>query len=192
MKWYKLAGKKFGRLQVLKAGISKKAKCGTRKFWVCKCDCGTTKSVITASLVSGKTKSCGCLLDEMHEKRRKGELRSGAWKGGKVVDDGGYIRVWKPGHPNANNSGYVLEHRLAMSEKLGRPLKMEETVHHKNGVKNDNRLENLELWSSSHPAGQTIESKIEWCLEFLDKYTPEYKAKKKMVEALYPITIQER
>jgi len=71
--------------------------------------------------------------------------RSDNWKGGRHIDEQGYVVVWKPGHPNANRKGYVLEHRLIMSEHLGRPLERGENVHHINGNKQDNRLENLEV-----------------------------------------------
>ena len=57
----------------------------------------------------------------------------------------GYIEVWKPDHPMAQKSGYLMEHRLAMSEHLGRMLDQSEVVHHKNEIKTDNRIENLEL-----------------------------------------------
>jgi len=68
------------------------------------------------------------------------------WKGGRSEINGGYVRVYMPKHPNAMKSGYVLEHRLIMSEHLGHPLEAWEVVHHKNGIKNDNRIENLELY----------------------------------------------
>jgi hypothetical protein len=71
--------------------------------------------------------------------------RSFRWKGGRVKDKFGYIQIWKPEHPNAKIAGYIHEHRLVMSESLGRPLESWEYVHHKNGIKDDNRLENLEL-----------------------------------------------
>lgn len=64
----------------------------------------------------------------------------------------------------------ILEHKYIMSKKLGRPLMKNESVHHKNGMRNDNRLENLELWSSSHPSGQRVEEKIEWAKQFLETY----------------------
>jgi hypothetical protein len=75
---------------------------------------------------------------------KKGK-RSTHWKGGRIKDKFGYIQVWKPEHPNAKIAGYIHEHRLVMSEYLGRSLDSKEYVHHKNGIKDDNRIENLEL-----------------------------------------------
>lgn len=66
------------------------------------------------------------------------------WKGGKMDDGQGYIKILCPSHPN-NNQGYVLEHRLIVEKNIGRLLKANEIVHHKNGVRDDNRLENLQL-----------------------------------------------
>ena len=68
------------------------------------------------------------------------------WKGGRRVDSYGYIviKVGR-GHPQANAQGYVREHRLVMHEFLGRILDPREIVHHINGDKTDNRLENLSL-----------------------------------------------
>lgn len=82
----------------------------------------------------------------------------------------GYRFINKMRHPNASKSGRIYEHIFIMSEYLGRPLIKGETVHHKNGIRDDNRIENLELWSSSHPGGQRVKDKIDWCLEFLSKY----------------------
>lgn len=81
------------------------------------------------------------------------------WKGGRISTDGGYIQVLfqQPEHipfvAMRNRTGYILEHRLVMAQHLGRALRKDETVHHVNGDRTDNRLENLQLRQGKHGKG---------------------------------------
>jgi len=59
-----------------------------------------------------------------------------------------------------------------MERAIGRELLPFENVHHVNGDRLDNRLENLELWSTSQPTGQRVEDKVAWALELLALYAP--------------------
>ena len=67
----------------------------------------------------------------------------------------------------------MAQHRLVMEQHLGRKLLRHENVHHINGVRDDNRLENLELWSKWQPPGQRVIDKIEWAIQLLELYAPE-------------------
>lgn len=81
----------------------------------------------------------------------------GSWKGGRTVSGEGYALVKvdrdDPLFPMAGRIGYVLEHRLVMARHIGRPLLKNETVHHINGKRADNRIENLQLRQGRHGKG---------------------------------------
>lgn len=101
---------------------------------------GVTRTVISRRFEKYRIKK----LDPMTAKTVFGSGENhGNWKGGRVVQNG-YYMVYCPEHPKAM-SGYVYEHRLVMERHLGRYLKKDEIVHHKNRNKQDNRLENLEV-----------------------------------------------
>lgn len=87
-----------------------------------------------------------------------------AEKGSGHLDKNGYIRVVNP------SGGQTFQHRLVMEEFLKRPLLKHENIHHINGIRNDNRIENLELWSKSQPCGQKVKDKIDWAIKFLTEY----------------------
>lgn len=159
-----LEGQTFGKLTAHSfAGIRRK-----RTLWRCVCECGNEKFVVHNNLVDGSTTSCGCHKRQLLQER--GRFAQGPlhphWKGGRSIHDG-YVSIWVDG------IGVIREHIYIMIQHLGRNLFTDESVHHKNGIRDDNRFENLELRTRYHGAGQTIPDQIVWATEILRRYDPE-------------------
>lgn len=104
-----------------------------------------------------RTELCYPCANKQKTKADRSFGKGGYWKGGKMTDGGGYILIklftGDPYFSMANTERYVLEHRLVMAKHLGRNLKRAEVVHHKNGIRDDNRIENLELSPSRSEHG---------------------------------------
>jgi len=94
------------------------------------CQCGEPKQ--------GKSATCASC-------RSVAGSSNGRWMGGRTRHKAGYVMIWAPGHPRTGKGQYVFEHIIVMEQILGRYLLPAESVHHRNGVRDDNRPENLEL-----------------------------------------------
>ncbi len=82
----------------------------------------------------------------------------------------GYVILYRPEHPNARKDGRVAEHVAVMAEMLGRPLRDRENVHHRNGIRDDNRPENLELWLKTQPSGQRVADLVRFADSIIEQY----------------------
>ena len=78
--------------------------------------------------------------------------------------------IWAPGHPRTGKGQYVFEHIIVIEQILGRYLLPAESVHHRNGVRDDNRPENLELWTRPQPTGIRVSDAGAWAQEILAQY----------------------
>lgn len=156
-----LSGQRFGLLVALRFSHMNRHGTARGAVWICRCDCGEEKAVAANSLRTRRVQSCG-----------RG-IHHPAYKGGRTKNRHGYIYLRNPEHPNANSNGYVMEHRVVMEKMIGRYLKPKETVHHKNGIRDDNQPENLELWSGEHGSGQRVADLVTSAKEILRQYDPD-------------------
>jgi hypothetical protein len=144
--------KRFGKLKVVGYSHTIKYKSGNaNNYWNCVCDCGSRVVTKSSSLVSARKTSCGC-------------SRISRRKGGKIKSNG-YRSIYCK-----NSRKYILEHRVIWEDYYRVKLKPHQNIHHINGDRLDNRIENLELWDTSQPKGQRIKDKIEYALSILEEY----------------------
>lgn len=143
-------------------------------LWVICPDCkkGRWVQLIKSKKSSFTGRCANCRSSILNSKLlgRVGE-KSPNWRGGRYKDNLGYVKIrlepgdkyYKMGRKHGNYSSYIPEHRLVMAQYLGRPLKSWEIVHHKDGIRDHNDIDNLELFDTR---GKHIEA--------------EYKAKKEL------------
>ena len=149
-----LEGKVFGRLKAI-------SRVQNTDKWKFSCSCGKEKIINAYPVIYGSVVSCGC-----YNKDKSTGKNNPRWNGGRTISSNGYAYVnCGPGNKPR------LEHRVVMEAHLGRKLESYENVHHKNGVRNDNRIENLELWSKSQPNGKRVKDLLDWAKWILQKYS---------------------
>lgn len=117
-----------------------------RKYTSIVCPLCKIKRYIEKNTIQNKNFSGFCR--PCFSKNRVG-AKSSRWKGGKFIDTKGYIMVKMPNHALADKQGYVLEHRLIMSELVGVEYVLDMVVHHKDGDRQNNDPNNLEIITRS-------------------------------------------
>jgi len=123
-----------------------------RHSWLACPECGIERWVEICKDNTGRNIICrSCAGKKLPHDRTIGK-NHGMWKGGKRIDSHGYVSIWmakeNPYYSMANSINQLREHRLVMARHLGRCLLPTEYVHHKNGIRTDNRIENLKLADS--------------------------------------------
>ena len=135
----------------------------------CTIDNCKTKSQKTSGMCRNHTRSMSLYGDPLESSRRRTIKKDGDT----FVASNGYILA-RPEHALNNTLINQPLHRLVMEDHLNRSLMPGENVHHKNTIRSDNRIENLELWGTHQPIGGRIEDQMKWVYEMIDRYGEEY------------------
>lgn len=134
--------------------------------------CGTCRSRGFSKAHRHPCAKCGVTISVNATHCRSCRPRPLHLRNGGRVRSNGYVLLYTPGHPRARRN-YVSEHTLVMEELLGRYLLPNENVHHRNGIRSDNRRENLELWTHMQPTGERVEDLVSFARSILEVYGSE-------------------
>lgn len=110
--------------------------------------CNKSFVVPLSKIKDGRGKYCSRICAQKSQSEKVSGEKSGRWKGG-VIMHNGYRLIYNPTHPFCEHHGYVREHRLVMEKHINRYMKTNEAIHHINGNKIDNRIENLQIVSTA-------------------------------------------
>jgi len=155
-----------------------------KRIWTACLDCGKERWVLlrNGKAQSERCHSCGARVGGSKKSAHYRGNSHWNWKGGRHVNKNGYVSVWisedDPYSSMRDKDGQVYEHRLIVARSIGRPLSSDETVHHKNRNKQDNRIENLELLTREDHSSLLQEvARLTNRIEQLEKELYEHKAK---------------
>ena len=126
--------------------------------------------------IGRKCEACGATFEVPPHRVEAGQGRYCSRRCARMSQNPAGVRTNKDGYAEERISPkqWVKQHRLVMEQALGRPLRDGENVHHLNGQRADNRLENLELWYDKQPKGQRVHDKREWAQWFLLEYEADF------------------
>jgi len=120
-----------------------------------KCNqCGTVFNRVPCLIRNRKYHFCSTACKGLWQTVNLKGSNNPHWKGGRLITKDGYIEVIVPG--SKPKTKYILEHRLVMEQKLGRKLTKIELVHHLNGIRTDNRIDNLSIVNSTEHERRTV------------------------------------
>lgn len=163
-----ITGRRIGHLIAVKPTIKRE---GTFVVWLFNCTaCGKKNVELSIKRLDVENPSCGCTYPA---KYGEGKIIK------RINKTNGYVYLIVDDHLNGRcyrgrKRVEVAEHVYVMSKYLERALEKGESVHHKNCIKHDNRLENLELWNNSHPSGHRVVDMIKFCTDYLKKHRGDF------------------